>query len=157
VIAVPQKETGTVYTADVSRVQELDRFCAEVWLITRAGRDIPGAMRVRALSPGESLFRDYLEKWRFNPPEQWWPEYRERFNTELQQPEKGPVMQRLHKLLAEGKNVGLVCFCPDYRYCHRTLVGEFLKQRGIAVEEISPPPEEKKTGAQYIQEAFNFG
>lgn len=115
VIAMPRKETGMVYTADVSRVQELNRFCAEVWLITRAGRDIPGAMRVRAFFPGGGFFRDYLVKWRQNPPEQWWPEYRERFNTELQQPEKGPVLQRLFKLLAEGKNVALVCFCPEYR------------------------------------------
>jgi uncharacterized protein (DUF488 family) len=35
-----------------------------------------------------------------------------------------------------GKVVALVCFCKDSRYCHRTLVGDFLKEKGVDVFEM---------------------
>lgn len=153
------KIPGKVYTASVSRIKELAEFCAEIWLITRAGKDIAGTIRVRGLSPGPALYQDYLEKWKDVDPERWWPQYQARFKEELKQPEKRAALHRLWLLLREGKNVALVCFCPDYRYCHRTIVGDLLREKGVAVEEMSPLADrkERKSGEIFIQEAFNFG
>jgi len=100
--------------------------------------------------------KNYLDKWKDTDPEEWWPLYKSRFEEELKLPERRATLRKLWALLREGKNIGLLCFCPDYRYCHRTIIGNLLANQGVFVEEISPPKVEKPAG-QYIQEAFIFG
>jgi len=75
---------------------------------------------------------------------------------ELKLPEKRMALRKLWRLLLEGKNIGLLCFCSDYRYCHRTIVGEVLSKEGAQVEEVvrNRP---KDPADSYVQEAFNFG
>lgn len=49
---------GYIITTNVANVKKVN--CDEAWLITRAGKDIPGTIRVRALAPSLSLYRKYL-------------------------------------------------------------------------------------------------
>lgn len=150
------KVKGKVFTASVSQMKEIQPNCEEIWLITRAGADIPNTIRVRGLAPGPELYKDFIEKWKDSDPKEWWPKYQERFMEELKLPEKRMALRKLWRLLLEGKNIGLLCFCSDYRYCHRTIVGEVLSKEGAQVEEVvrNRP---KDPADSYVQEAFNFG
>lgn len=154
-ILLLDKVPGKVITAPVSRVKEILPQCEEIWLITRAGKDIPGTIRVRGLSPGPELYKKYVEEWKETDPREWWPAYVSKFMEELGLPEKRAALRKLWRLLQMGKNVGLVCFCPDPGFCHRTIIGDVLREKGVHVEEAAQPAARKD--ACFVQEAFNFG
>lgn len=82
------------------------------------------------------LFNRYLSEWRGQKPELWWPKYVEIFTQELKTEKKLSTLRHLFKLVKSGKVIGLACFCKDARFCHRTLVGEFLRGYGIEVKEF---------------------
>lgn len=126
---------GYIITADTASLRKLK--CDEIWLITRAGKDIPGTIRVQELSPGPILFNKYLKEWRGQDPEEWWPKYEEEFIKQLQKEETLSTLRQLWKMIKTGKVVALVCYCKDSRYCHRSLVGKFLNNVGIVVEEAN--------------------
>ena len=56
-----------------------------------------------------------------------WPEYRERFLREMEEPEARRYLAKVRQMQVEGKSVALACFCRDERYCHRRLVAELLR------------------------------
>ena len=41
-------------------------------------------------------------------------------------------IEELERLDKEGKNIALVCFCPDEERCHRKIVAGILQGRGVA-------------------------
>lgn len=125
---------GNVVTTNAAFLKNIEE-CDEIWLITRAGPDIPNTIRVRELAPSQHLFNKFISQWRGKDPDEWWPKYVECFKKELETKEKLFALRRLWKLVKSGRKIALVCFCKDDRYCHRTLVGDFLKTKGIQVEE----------------------
>ncbi|MBM7853901.1 uncharacterized protein YeaO (DUF488 family) [Desulfohalotomaculum tongense] len=129
------KKEGLVITTNVSSLKKLK--CDQIWLIARAGKEIPGTLRVRELAPSKQLFQRYINEWRFKDPEEWWHLYREQFYNELNKEEKLKPLRYLWKLVKSGETIALVCFCRDYRYCHRSLVGDFLRNAGLVVKEFS--------------------
>jgi uncharacterized protein YeaO (DUF488 family) len=111
-----------------------DTVTADVRLqITRSSRGlVEGWIWVPQLAPPEDLFEDYL-RWKHRG--EWpgrWPEYRQRFLAYMWRPEPRAYLARIRQRLAEGKSVALACFCPDERYCHRSLVA------GL-VQSVKPP------------------
>jgi uncharacterized protein YeaO (DUF488 family) len=136
------KPTGKLYTSNLAGIKNLD-IDAEVLMITRAGPDIDGIVRVRSLSPSPELFQRYLNDWKHLNPQEWWHKYKEQFQIELEQ--KKEALRDIYRELLKGKNVVLVCFCNDHRYCHRRLVGEFFFQYGITVKELNPITQEQLT------------
>lgn len=131
------KQTGKLYTSNPHGLKYLDQE-ADIWQITRGGVLIPGAILARGLSPSEELFNMYLNQWKDFSPEQWWPEYEKLFLLELETEEKKNNLRTLYKTLQTGKNVVLLCFCKDARYCHRRLVGLFFEKYDIEVIELCP-------------------
>jgi uncharacterized protein YeaO (DUF488 family) len=131
-----KRPTGKLYTSSPSGLKHLDQE-SEIWQITRGKLMIPDAVLVRSLSPSDTLFNIYLNKWKDLSPEQWWPEYEELFLQELQSEDKLNNLRLLYKTLQSGKNVVLLCYCKDVRYCHRRLVGEFFKQYDIEAIELN--------------------
>ena len=75
------KTTGRVIVTGVSHIKELP--CDEIWQIMRGGPDIDGAIRVRALAPGDNLFHQYIARWKDADPEEWWHLYEQQFINEL--------------------------------------------------------------------------
>jgi len=142
---------GYIITTDTASLKKVN--CDEKWLITRAGIDIPNTLRVRELAPSSELFSRYIKEWRGKNPEEWWPLYKEDFCKELKTEEKLVQLRKLWKLVKIGKVIALVCFCKDNRYCHRTLVGDFLREAGIDVREIG---KQKKNELEYVQLSFSF-
>jgi uncharacterized protein YeaO (DUF488 family) len=131
------KQMGKLYTSNPQGLKNLMSE-TEVWQITRSGNILPDAILVRELSPSLELFNTFITEWKDKPPQTWWPYYEKKFLQELKGSEKLNSLRLLYKELSKGKNIVLVCFCADHRYCHRRLVGEFMKIYGVEVEELNP-------------------
>jgi len=130
---VKSVSSGYVITADISSIKNI--ICDEVWQITRSNKNISGVKWVPDLAPSPNLYSRFINKWKDKPGEEWWHTYKGQFEQELKTDEKLNALRKLWSLVESGKVIALVCFCRDSRYCHRTLVGEFLKRHGIRVEE----------------------
>lgn len=140
---------GYIITADPSSLKNI--VYDEVWQITRSGPDITGAIRVRDLSPSPELFNLYYKEWKNKNPEDWWHFYVQKFNKELNTEEKVNALRKLYLKVKAGKVIALICFCSDSRYCHRTLVGEYLIKYGVRVEEYKKA---EKSPSEYVQLAL---
>ncbi|MHA7743896.1 DUF488 family protein, N3 subclade [Priestia aryabhattai] len=132
-----KKPKGRLYTSNPAGLQFLTEE-AEIWQITRGGVNLPNTILVRELSPSPTLFQTFLQDWRKKPFEEWWGLYEKRFLKEMESEEKKKGLREVYKRLLIGKNVVLVCFCKDHRYCHRRLVGEFFKPYDVEAVELNP-------------------
>ncbi len=121
----------------VSRNLGKDITYDEAWQIMRGGPEIEGAVRVRALAPGDVLFKQYHEQWKGTDPAMWWHLYEKQFIRELNQ----KMFHKLVSLVKAGKTIVLFCFCKDARYCHRSILARILKEQGVKVEVYEPPGE----------------
>jgi len=124
---------GYVITASISSIKNID--CDEIWQITRSGKYLDGTVLVKNLSPSPELFNIYINEWKNKAPDYWWPLYEAKFNEELKTEEKLVALRKLWNLVKMGKVITIACFCKDSTYCHRTLVGNFLKKKNITVLE----------------------
>ncbi len=131
------RPSGRLYTSNLPGLKKL-KTPADLLLITRAGAEISNVETIRALSPSPDLFHTYLDEWKDRPDKSWWPEYERRFWRELESEEKLPALRDVYKRLLRGRDVALICFCNDHRYCHRRLVGEFFEDYGVKAEELNP-------------------
>jgi uncharacterized protein YeaO (DUF488 family) len=132
-----KKPSGKLYTSNIEGLKFAPPH-AEIWQITRAGHDISGAIVVRSLSPSPQLFQRYLKEWKETNPKEWWPLYEKAFLAELKEEEKLKSLRDIYKKLLQGKDIVLLCFCSDHRYCHRRLVGEFFEPYGVTAVELNP-------------------
>ncbi|HDR7805742.1 MULTISPECIES: DUF488 family protein, N3 subclade [Bacillus] len=128
---------GRLYTSNPAGLRFLKEE-AEIWQITRGGISIPNTILVRGLSPSPQLFQTFIQDWKDKPFNEWWDLYEKRFLVEMKNDEKLRGLRDVYKKLLMGKNVVLVCFCKDHRYCHRRLVGEFFKPYGVEAIELNP-------------------
>ena len=133
---------GQLFTTNPKGISKFD-LDAEYLLITRAGYDIPNTTRVSALSPSPKLFHRYITSWRGHSPYDWWPEYEKLFLEELKSEEKLTALRYVYKQLLMSKNIILICYCNDHRFCHRRLVAEFFVTYGVSHCELSPQTNEQ--------------
>lgn len=94
------------------------------------------AKQLEALSPSKELFYKQLnctrsEEW---TEEKFNNEYKPEFIYELNEnPEANEWLDEIAAKDAEGKKIALLCFCANENLCHRSIIGELLKNRGCAV------------------------
>jgi len=127
--------SGYVVTSNIASIKNI--VCDEVWQITRSGKYISGALWMPELAPGPYLYRRFVFEWKNKPVKEWWHTYKDEFEKELKTKEKINALRKLRSLVESGKVIALVCFCKESKYCHRTLIGDLLKQYGIRVEELT--------------------
>ncbi len=132
---------GKVITAPLSLAGKLK--CDEIWQITSSDQVIDGARWVPNLAPSATLFNKYLFLWKERPEEEWWPEYEQAFKEEMTSRTKISQLRELWNQVSQGKVIGLICFCPEDRYCHRRLVAEIIAKSGIEANEYRPVNQEK--------------
>jgi len=132
-----EKQLGKLYTSNPNGLRYLKED-AEILQITRGGVNIPNTTLLKELSPSPSLFQNYVLDWKDRPFNEWWYLYEKRFLNELETEEKIRGLRDVYKKLLSGKNVVLVCFCKDHRYCHRKIVGDFFKPYGVEPIELNP-------------------
>lgn len=108
-----------------------------VWAIVRSMKyQNPNITQVAALSPPQELFRKYLE-WRdlgVWTHELFLEKYVPEFLTYIHE---DYWAQRFLGALVEfdraGKDICLVCFCPDETLCHRSIIAGLLQGMGCNV------------------------
>jgi uncharacterized protein YeaO (DUF488 family) len=82
--------------------------------------------RYRELAPSAPL----LKYWRANGhDEAAWDSYRQRFLEEMRQPRARQAINVLAEAHNAGEVITLLCFCPDERRCHRSLVKQLILRR----------------------------
>lgn len=110
--------------------------CDKVYAIVRSyKKPVKGVEQLSVLSPSPALFGFYLEK---KNRGEWndvaFVQYKERFDKELHSESALNALRQIWKASQlKGETIGLVCYCSDFRYCHRSLVGEFLESYGCEV------------------------
>ncbi|KMK77367.1 DUF488 family protein [Alkalihalobacillus pseudalcaliphilus] len=131
------KPRGQLFTSNPAGLKYLEEQ-AELWQITRAGVEIPNTLLVKQLSPSKELFLRFVKHWKGSSSKEWWPKYEELFLQELENEESIQCLREIYKRLLIGKNIVLICFCDDHRYCHRRLVADFFRQFHIEPIELNP-------------------
>ena len=108
----------------------------EVWAIVRSQKNASTWMRqVVELSPSWELFRRVQE---LKAKNQW---NADSFDKEyvpvfLREMREKSARDRLNELFVRdkrGERIALVCFCPDERLCHRSIVAGLLQGVGCDV------------------------
>ena len=56
-----------------------------------------------------------------------WPEFRERYRSEMASPEKRALIKELAKR-AKEETLTLLCSCRDANRCHRTVLKELIEE-----------------------------
>lgn len=107
-----------------------------------------GIVHVPQLSPSPALFSDYYNRWKngtsFTTKEletmrngvthTWWDLYTERFLDEIRtRNDMRSCLRRTQELLDKGVNVLYICFCPDFKRCHRSILGYIFANKGYDV------------------------
>ncbi|KMK90761.1 hypothetical protein VL03_21400 [Rossellomorea marisflavi] len=136
--------TGNLYTSNPDGLKNLT-VTADIWQITRGGVALPNAHVVRELSPSKVLFQKFVHNWKGKPYQDWWHKYEKNFLKEMENEVFKKSLRSVYKELCRGKNIVLVCFCKDHRYCHRRLVGEFFQEYGVKVKELNPVLQDQLT------------
>ena len=107
-----------------------------------------GIVHVPQLSPSPALFSDYYNRWKdgtgFTADEvnkmknglthSWWDLYTERFIEEIKtRHDIRKCLKRTKDLLDQGYNVLYICYCSDYKRCHRSILGYLFAEKGYDV------------------------
>ena len=105
-------------------------------------------IHVEQLSPSEELFSRTMYKWKkliFTQKEKdymfnkglthsWWDLYEYKFNKEIDEEVAFiKAYNRLKEHLDNGKSIIAICYCEDFRRCHRRLIAERLIKEGYEV------------------------
>ena len=124
---------GTLFTASIRTASSFG--ADEIWLITRSGNNIPGFKHIIELAPSEMLFRKYLTSWKGKPEHTWWEKYRAQYFKQFQEPGFILKLALLYeKVMKQGLNIVLACFCEREKYCHRSLIASYLAKKGLKVQ-----------------------
>lgn len=93
-------------------------------------------VHVPQLSPSKELFSDtQVWKNRCSKKEEWWGFYEERFVQEMnKRNDLVRSLNRLDRLLQEGKLIRFFCYCKHVCFCHRSLIGKEMIVRGHEVD-----------------------
>jgi uncharacterized protein YeaO (DUF488 family) len=77
------------------------------------------------LGPSKELHADFFGK--HGRKKIGWKAYRPRYLAEMK--DQTERIDRLARMVAEGKTITLLCFCADASHCHRTLLKQLIEKR----------------------------
>lgn len=122
----------------IGSFKDINNSYDEVWIIVRSlkgGTPQTGnCYHIPQLSPLWDLFvdyRDWAKKGIWNE-ECFMKRYVPRFLKQMHSAEAKYWLNLLYKKSKEGKNILLVCFCPNEKLCHRSIILGLLQ--GVGTE-----------------------
>ena len=68
-----------------------------------------------------------------------WAAFRKRYLREMQRPEARHTIALLAEL-GKQTNFSICCYCENPYRCHRSVLGELLRERGATVSVVAKPP-----------------
>lgn len=145
---------GHVLLASLSSLKDtrIDNYDLKLFIVRSPGKAMNSLKRydfihVPQLSPSLELFKTYQNRWLNNDfteaekeymdkgnTHTWWDLYMKQFKYEMtHRHDLQLALKTLIKRLNEGKDIILVCFCPNFARCHRGLIGYYLNSLGYDV------------------------
>lgn len=114
-----------VYLTSVKKISNVPEDCVKLLIARKKLSDMSGINWVLDLAPSKKLFWDYKNEIIS------WEQYVKIYNNELKDNYK--ILLKIKAFIDNNINVALICYCDDYNYCHRGLVGNRLKDMGIEI------------------------
>lgn len=90
------------------------------------------------MAPSQMLFGKYWEEVKGKSAEKYFINFADLYREELKTQEKLRWMRRLWVLVCQGHNIVLACYCKSPERCHRKILGDFLREYGVEVQEYVP-------------------
>ena len=121
---------------NIREVKSTDGY-DEVWAIVRSMKSQTSWIKqVPELSPSEDLFFKYLSLKRRG---EWGEDafaniYLPQFLKEMQDNEAKKKLAYLFDADKTGKRIALLCFCPEEKLCHRSIIAGLLQGAGAEVK-----------------------
>lgn len=146
-----KKEVTMVKLGYLAEARNIDFKDGDLKLLVvrRPVNGVPfGFIHIPQLSPSPSLFDD-TKRWKNGEfdegekkylkdmgmetsPASWWCLYEPRFKKELEGKSQMKVLERIVEKSKES-DIWLFCYCKDTDRCHRSIVGERLKEMGVRI------------------------
>ena len=119
-------------TFQTCTIREITKIRADIKIVGTIKKvDLyPGMVWVKQMGPDLKLF-NMFQTWQNQGlwPTKW-DEYEDHFKVLMNGPMKF-YLDLLIQRLREDKNVAFACFCPNYRICHRSIIGRYVETKGI--------------------------
>lgn len=91
----------------------------------------PQVTQLKCLAPSKRLLSFFKSQPKNNDSLlTYYFQYKQEISNSI---EAQKALKNIERLLDNGEDVQLICFCPDYRYCHRTILGQWLERKGYEV------------------------
>ena len=116
---------ASVYLTSVKNISNLPEDGIKLLIARKRLDNMKGINWVLELAPSKRLFWDYKKDIIS------WEQYEKRYKNELKDNLK--ILMKIKMFIDNGINVSLICYCDDYNYCHRKIVGERIEDMGINV------------------------
>lgn len=133
---------------DIDKYLELYKFdiLLHITRYTKKGVHV-GFLHVPQLAPSQSLFSKTNNVWKKFKMSQddakylrniksndWFDLYKRDYLYQIKNDkEMQRYIARVMQRLDEGKNIMMVCYCEDYHRCHRSILGEYIREKGYNV------------------------
>ena len=114
-----------VYLTSVKNISNLPDKCLKLLIARKKLENMEGINWVFNLSPSKKLFWDYKKDIIS------WEQYEKRYKNELK--DNYNTLLKIKMFVENDINIALICYCEDYNYCHRRLIGEKLQSMGLQV------------------------
>lgn len=132
---------GEIALISILNIKDVDysKF-DEVWAIVRTFKHpTPNIKHIPELSPSWYLLKTYLSLKKSN---RWNQEtfntyYLPQFLFEMKTQQFQNKLTEIEKMHYSGKNICLVCFCPEESLCHRSIIAGYFQNKGIPVLGVS--------------------
>lgn len=125
---------GQVYLCSLSNLDIYKKIEYKCFIVRSPGKiDFKkyNLFHIPELSPSSSLFNKYLKEWK-SCNYDWFPLYKEIFEKELQS-YMLPILDNIESVLKNGTDVLFICFCKDHKKCHRSIIGDYYKEKNYTV------------------------
>lgn len=118
---------GKIYLCSTHKIYKLPQDCIRL-LITIKPLDKMKEKNIhwiKSLAPSKNLFFDMkLNKINFD-------EYEKIYTKEMEHMVYS--LNKIEELINNGKDIALICYCVDYRFCHRKILANYFKKKDIQI------------------------
>ena len=92
-------------------------------------------LKLIELAPSKELFNWYINLKKSNSLyEGWFKDYRKVYLNQMKNNNKSlNALKTIKRMLEEGNDVAVYCFCEDVSKCHRSIIGDLFEKKGFEV------------------------
>jgi uncharacterized protein YeaO (DUF488 family) len=115
-----------LYVTNKDRIYLLPVDCIRLCIARQPFPNMDNIYHALTLAPSDKLWRDFIKHKSIT-----WDEYVIIFKKEMIQMENS--LKVILKHLNSGKDIALICHCKLSIHCHRGILAEYFKEKGIEI------------------------